>query len=282
MVWSSTAGSIASTTAPKGTSSPVRRRSGRADVMASSSPILESLQCSSDNEIGCQPCLVSGRLAVMDRTVEGDLGLRERKKLRTRQLIADTARRLFAERGFDRVTVAEIAREAEVAQATVFNYFPTKEDLFYSRLEAFEEGLLAAVRDRAPGESLLAAFGAFLLGQGGVLAMNTPGGDDEATIQVRTVTRVITESPALLARERQVFDHYARALAALIAEETGAEEGDVVPLVVANALLGLHRALIVHVREQALAGAPAARIRASVRAEAERAIALLERGLGDV
>ena len=223
-----------------------------------------------------------GRLAVMDRTVEEDLGLRERKKLRTRQLIADTARRLFAERGFDRVTVAEIAREAEVAQATVFNYFPTKEDLFYSRLEAFEEGLLAAVRDRAPGQGVLAAFGAFLLGQGGVLAMDTPGGDDEATIQVRTVTRVITESPALLARERQVFDHYALALAALIAEETGAEEGDVVPLVVANALLGLHRALIADVREQALAGAPAARIRAGVRAEAGRAIARLERGLGDV
>jgi AcrR family transcriptional regulator len=218
----------------------------------------------------------------MDRTVEGDLGLRERKKQRTRQLIADTARRLFAERGFDRVTVAEIAREAEVAQATVFNYFPTKEDLFYSRLEAFEEGLLTAVRDRAPGQGVLAAFGAFLLGQGGVLAMNTPGGDDEATIQVRTVTRVITESPALLARERQVFDHYARALAALIAAETGAEEGDVVPLVVANALLGLHRALIAYVREQALAGAPAARIRAGVRAEAGRAIARLERGLGDV
>ena len=218
----------------------------------------------------------------MDRTVEGDLGLRERKKQRTRQLIADTARRLFAERGFDRVTVAEIAREAEVAQATVFNYFPTKEDLFYSRLEAFEEGLLTAVRDRAPGQGVLAAFGAFLLGHGGVLAMNTPGGDDEATVQVRTVTRVITESPALLARERQVFDHYALALAALIAEETGAEEGDVVPLVVANALLGLHRALIAYVREQALAGAPAARIRAGVRAEAGRAIARLERGLGDV
>jgi hypothetical protein len=129
---------------------------------------------------------------------------------------------------------------------------------------------------------VLAAFGAFLLGQGGVLAMNTPGGDDEATVQVRTVTRVITESPALLARERQVFDHYARALAALIAEETGAEEGDVVPLVVANALLGLHRALIAYVREQALAGAPAARIRAGVRAEAERSIAQLQRGLGDV
>jgi|SRR4051794_39694510 len=207
-------------------------------------------------------------------------GLRERKKQRTRQLIADTARRLFAERGFDQVTVMEIAREAEVAPATVFNYFPTKEDLFYSRLEAFEDAVLAAIRDRAPGQSMLAAFGGFLLDQQGVLAMNFPGGDEAATAQVRTVTRVITHSPALLARERQVFDDYARALAALIAEDTAAEPDDVVCRVVANTLLGLHRALIAYVREQALAGEPASRIREGVRAEAERAIALLEDGLG--
>src|SRR3954466_12742922 len=98
-----------------------------------------------------------------------DPGLRERKKQRTRQLIAETARGLFAERGFDQVTVAEIAREAEVAQATVFNYFPTKEDLFYSRLEAFEEQLLTAIRERGPGQGVLAAFAAFLLGRQGVL-----------------------------------------------------------------------------------------------------------------
>jgi|SRR5690349_5271265 len=208
-------------------------------------------------------------------------GLRERKKERTRRLIADTARRLFAERGFEQVTVTEIAREAEVAPATVFNYFPTKEDLFYSRLEAFEEALLAAIRDRAPGQSVLAAFGGFLLGQRGVLAMNVPGGDEAATAQVRTVTRVITESPALLARERQVFDDYARALAALLEAETGAEAGDVACRVAANTLLGLHRALIAYVRDQALAGEPASRIRVGVRAEAERAIAQLERGLGD-
>jgi AcrR family transcriptional regulator len=214
--------------------------------------------------------------------VHEELGLRERKKQRTRQLIADTARRLFAERGFDAVTVAEIAREVEVAPATVFNYFPTKEDLFYSRLEAFEERLLAAIRDRSAGESVLAAFAAFLLGQGGVLAVNAPGGDEEATAQIQTVTRVITESPALLARERQVFDRYAQTLAALIAEETGAEPGDVVSQVVANTLLGLHRALIDYVRAQALSGASAARIRTGVHREAERAIAQLERGLSDV
>src|SRR6266566_3736861 len=75
-----------------------------------------------------------------------------------RQLIAGTAWRLFADRGFDQVTVAEIAREAQVAEATVFNYFPSKEDLFYSRFEAFSARLADAVRDRDPGEPALAAF----------------------------------------------------------------------------------------------------------------------------
>ena len=69
-------------------------------------------------------------------------GLRERKKQQTRQLIAETARRLFGERGFERVTVAEIARAAEVSEQTVFNYFPTKEDLVYWRLQSFEDELL--------------------------------------------------------------------------------------------------------------------------------------------
>src|SRR5215213_10182685 len=137
-------------------------------------------------------------------------GLRERKKERTRQLIADTARQLFAERGFDAVTVAEIARQAEVAEKTVYNYFPTKEDLFYSRLEAFEEDLLEAIRERKPGESIVAAFRGFLIAQRGVLAMR--GDDDEATRRVRTITRVIVESPALLARERQVFTRYTESL----------------------------------------------------------------------
>ncbi len=208
-------------------------------------------------------------------------GLRERKKEQTRQLIADTARRLFAERGFESVTVAEVARAANVAEKTVFNYFPTKEELFYSRLEAFEEELLDAVRGRAPGESIVNAVRDFLMGQGGVLAMRSPRGDEEATEQLRTVTRVITDSPALLARERQVFARYAEALAALIAEDTGARPGAIEPQVAANLLLGAHRALIDYVRVRALAGAPASQVAREVRARAKRAFDLLESGLGD-
>jgi AcrR family transcriptional regulator len=208
-------------------------------------------------------------------------GLRERKKQQTRQLIADAARRLFAERGFDRVTVAEVAREADVAEKTVFNYFPTKEDLFYSRLEAFEEELLDAIRHRRRGETVLAAFQGFLLQPRGVFDLKARGGDDESTRQLQTVTRVITDSPALLARERQVFDRYAKALAALIADETGSAANDVEPRAVANALVGIHRALIDYSRERALAGARASQIAPGLRAQAKQAFAQLQRGLGE-
>src|SRR3979490_3139741 len=124
------------------------------------------------------------------------LGLRERKKQQTRQLIAETARRLFGERGFERVTVAEIARAAEVSEQTVFNYFPTKEDLVYWRLESFEDELLAAIRNREPGESVLEAFAGFVLQRRGLLAQPDP----EARERLAGLTRMITESPALLAR----------------------------------------------------------------------------------
>jgi AcrR family transcriptional regulator len=207
-------------------------------------------------------------------------GLRERKKERTRRLIADTARRLFAERGFDAVTVAEVAREADVAEKTVFNYFPTKEDLFYSRLEAFEEELLTAIREREPGKSALEAFADFMLQPRGVLAFDATS-DPEATDRLLTITRVITASPALLARERQVFARYTDSLADLLADETGAPPGSVEPAVAATALLGAHRALIDYVRRRTLAGDGAAAIGRGVRAEARKAFALLERGLGD-
>src|SRR5919198_3702495 len=97
-----------------------------------------------------------------------EMGLRERKKEQTHQLIAETAWRLFADRGFDQVTVAEVARAAQVATATVFNYFPTKEDLFFFRLEAFAARLVDAISARPEQESVLVAFRRHLLAPGGL------------------------------------------------------------------------------------------------------------------
>jgi AcrR family transcriptional regulator len=204
------------------------------------------------------------------------LGLRERKKQRTRQLIADTARALFAERGFEAVPVAEIARAAEVSEATVFNYFPTKEDLFYSGLEAFEEDLLSEIRGRAPGESVLDAFTRFVQRPRGLLAA---GAGDEATARLVAITRVITQSPALLAREQQIFAGYTDSLAALIAEETAGRADTIEPWVAANALMGVHRALVAYARRQIVEGVRNPALARNVRAQAKRALALLTDGL---
>jgi len=203
-------------------------------------------------------------------------GLRERKKQQTRERLVEIAWRLFAERGFDAVPVAEIAHEADVSEATVFNYFPTKEDLVYGRMEAFEEELLGAIRDRKPGESILAGFTRFVLEPRGHLTAN----DEQSAESLLMFSRVITNSPALIARERQVLDRYTRSLAALIAEDTGAAADDVTPWVAANALIGVHRGLIDYLRRRVLAGVRNPRLAREVRTQGEQALALLQHGLG--
>lgn len=120
---------------------------------------------------------------------------------------------------------------------------------------------------------MLEAFGRFVRAPRGLL-----GDVDEAQReQLAALTRTIVESPALLAREQQVFAGYTRSLAELIAEESGG--GPVEPWVVANALIGVHRALIDFARGRILAGARHPALADDVRAEADRALELLSRGL---
>jgi AcrR family transcriptional regulator len=199
--------------------------------------------------------------------------LRERKKQQTRRAIADAARRLFAERGFEGVTVAEIAREADVSEGTVFNYFPTKEDLFYSGMESFEAALLDAVRARPAGESVLAAFRRFVLEQSSGLS--------ERAEVIEAAARLIDSSPALQAREREIDADYTTALAELLAEETRAGPDDVEPRVVAAALMGAQRALVADVRASILAGVRGQRLMRSLRTQLKRGFARLEAGLAD-
>jgi AcrR family transcriptional regulator len=85
-------------------------------------------------------------------------GLREVKKARTRQFIAETAARLFAERGYENVAVIDVARAAEVAEKTVYNYFPAKEHLLLDQDDVLRDRLVSAIRDRAEGVSPAAAI----------------------------------------------------------------------------------------------------------------------------
>jgi AcrR family transcriptional regulator len=204
-------------------------------------------------------------------------GLRERKKHQTRQLLANTAMLLFAERGFDAVTVAEIARAADVSQPTVFNYFPRKEDLVFSGLEGFEDALLTAIRERPTGQTVFDAFAAFVGEPRGLLAA-----DDETVARgLREVSQMISNSPALLAREQEILAHYTASLTELIANETGAGADDPRPAVTAAALIGVHRTLIDHVRRHLLTGEPdLPRLARNTRRAAKKAFAHLEHELG--
>ena len=204
-----------------------------------------------------------------------ELGLRERKKKQTRQLIFDAAHRLFSKRGFDAITVAEIARAADVSEVTVFNYFPTKEDLFYGGMQFFEEQLVDAVRGRARGELALGAFRRRLLEGADGLATR------ERVDAIRQAAQTISASPALLARERDIVDRYTRQLAAVLAEETGASPDDVEPLGAAGAMMVVHRMLVDHVRKRVLAGRRGSQLVEDFRSQARRAFRRLEHGLGD-
>jgi AcrR family transcriptional regulator len=145
-------------------------------------------------------------------------GLRERKKQATRRMIADIATGLFVVRGFDAVTVAEIAEAAGVSKMTVFNYFPRKEDLYLDRhLDRLRE-LEAVVRDRPAGEPVSAAMRRY---QHELLAAQHPlSGAIEG---VRGFWSVLRDSPALMSRMVEQEHEIAELLAGLLIEETGDE-----------------------------------------------------------
>ncbi|RBY78797.1 TetR/AcrR family transcriptional regulator [Geodermatophilus sp. TF02-6] len=200
-------------------------------------------------------------------------GLRERRRQQTRATIVDAAAELFAERGFDAVSVVEIAQRAGVVEKTVFNHFPVKEGLVFEADPPMRAALLDAVRTRPAGESVTAAAGTFVVRAMGGL------GAPEAAAGVAEMARVIRGSRTLQVREREILGELTTALAELIAEETRAEPGELAPWLAAHAVLSLYAGLLELARDRVLAGMTGPELSAELLARGGRGLALLQFGL---
>ncbi|MFI9818090.1 TetR/AcrR family transcriptional regulator [Saccharothrix variisporea] len=200
-------------------------------------------------------------------------GLRARKKQQTRENISHQATRLFLERGFDKVTIADVAEAAEVAKMTVTNYFPRKEDLALDLGEVFVGMLARTVRERAPGESALAAlhraYAEAVARQDPVIGFSGP-----------EFARMIADSPALVSRLREFHDDREAALAETLAIETGARPDDLRARVAAALLGSVHRLLFDETLRRTVAGEPNDKIAAALATHVDTAFGALEPSLG--
>jgi AcrR family transcriptional regulator len=201
-------------------------------------------------------------------------GLRERKKRQTRAAIAAAAMELFTAHGFDAVTVADVARAADVSEKTVFNYFPTKEDLVVHGGEERRAALVEAIRTRPPGTSLVAPFRAATMD----FVDAVERGPVDAIV---AVPRLVAGSKTLRDRLFLGWEQEAATLAPLIAEEVGAVDGDIVPAVVARTLAWTHRVVFRAAFTRLLAGEDHRAVAADLREQTQRAYDQIERGLSD-
>ncbi|ATZ29009.1 TetR/AcrR family transcriptional regulator [Streptomyces lavendulae] len=203
------------------------------------------------------------------------LGLRERKKQRTRQTIFEAALRLFLSRGFDDVSIVEIAEAAEVSKRTLFTYFPTKEDLVLQQFADHEDESARVVRARPAGTSPLAALHAHELD---ALARRDPvtglTSDPDAVAFARLLSTTASLSERLLRYAGRSIDALAGAL-----EEAGADE--LTARLAAVQIVTVLRVLADRNSARMQAGHPADEVYPEAVAAADRAFLLLGAGLAD-
>jgi AcrR family transcriptional regulator len=145
------------------------------------------------------------------------VGRRERKKAATRQAIADAALELFLAQGFEQVSVRDIAEKADVSTTTLFAHFPGKEALVFDRDEEVEAELIAAVRERPEGQSVIEALRAHALKSWVPIASDP---------RLRQLTELANRTPALREYAERMWMRHAGALATAIAAELGREADD--------------------------------------------------------
>jgi AcrR family transcriptional regulator len=164
---------------------------------------------------GCYACDMTGQAT----------GLRERKKRETRDALARAALELFVERGYDETTLAEIAEAAGVSTRTIFAYFPGKEDILFSTIEAMRDALAQALTERPAGTDALTALREFILSSA-----------HEKTELDHKLGRVIAADPTLSSHKRARIAQLQEVLAAAIADDLGVGPDDFRPQVAAASL----------------------------------------------
>jgi AcrR family transcriptional regulator len=155
-----------------------------------------------------------------------ELGLRERKKQRTRETIARAAHELFAERGYHATTLPEIAEAADVSTRTIFAYFPSKEDILFSAFPVMKEALEQALTERPEGEDALETVRKFILSL-----------HEVEKSELDEQLRVCVESDETLRHHlRARIAQLEELIAPAIAKDLGAPANDLRPQVVAASL----------------------------------------------
>jgi AcrR family transcriptional regulator len=157
------------------------------------------------------------------------MGLRERKKEQTRRAIEDAAFRLFAERGFQATTVADIAEAADVAPRTFFAYFPSKEDVLFADFDETSEALAARLRDRLPGETTFDALRAWITG----LLPDLEADENREALR----HRLCSEYESIAAHERHLMARFEAIIAESVAADLGDAPSDLRPRMIAAAAI---------------------------------------------
>jgi AcrR family transcriptional regulator len=173
----------------------------------------------------------------------GGEGLRDRKKRLLRQRISDTATGMFLERGFDEVTVSEIAAACDVSEKTVFNYFPTKESLLFDREEEMAARIAESVRDQGDATALIDAVLAVLDEDIEKIYRDVAASDDPARMitMVRKFSALVDRTPALAAASQAMLERLTEVAATALAERVGVDPDDPEPQMAALMVLGLWR-----------------------------------------
>jgi AcrR family transcriptional regulator len=154
-------------------------------------------------------------------------GLRERKKVRTRAAIHDAALRLFAERGYEATTIADIAEAADVSRATFFSYYASKDDVVFGDAPRAAEALEAMLADLPEGVGTLQAVREWLRTLAGWL-------DDERLPLQR---RLMLEQPSVAARRHQIHARFEDIIATALARELEVDDAELAARLVAASLM---------------------------------------------